>query len=215
MPSGQTLLEATLGKIIPAFEETLVVLRPGDDALAGILAQKFTTLTITIAKNAALGMGHSLAHGATMIHHWQGAAICLGDMPFHESSTLSTLRHGFRTASQPYPIIKPCHNGRAGHPVLFHRHYFAAMQALTGDEGARTLLKAHAAAVQAPSASAARAQRRPFCTVARALRSALLKEPSASSTMTCRAARTATPPVKLAPPRAALAARPALPLAPR
>ena len=148
MPSGQTLLEATLGKIIPAFEETLVVLRPGDDALAGILAQKFTTLTITIAKNAALGMGHSLAHGATMIHHWQGAAICLGDMPFHESSTLSTLRHGFRTASQPYPIIKPCHNGRAGHPVLFHRHYFAAMQALTGDEGARTLLKAHAAAVQ-------------------------------------------------------------------
>ncbi|MEJ6671439.1 MAG: NTP transferase domain-containing protein, partial [Pseudomonadales bacterium] len=34
MPSGQTLLEATLGKIIPAFEETLVVLRPGDDALA-------------------------------------------------------------------------------------------------------------------------------------------------------------------------------------
>lgn len=148
MPSGQTLLEATLGKIIPAFEETLVVLRPGDDALAGILAQKFTTLTITIAKNAALGMGHSLAHGATMIHHWQGAAICLGDMPFHESSTLSTLRHGFRTASQAYPIIKPCHNGRAGHPVLFHRHYFTAMQALTGDEGARTLLKAHAAAVQ-------------------------------------------------------------------
>ena len=148
LPSGDSLLEATLCKIIPAFEETLLVLRPGDESLATALSARFKTLTTTLANDAGLGMGHSLAHGAAKITHWQGAAICLGDMPFHAPNTLSTLILAFRAASQSYPIIQPCHQGRPGHPVLFHRAYFDAMRALTGDQGARTLLKAEAPAVQ-------------------------------------------------------------------
>lgn len=148
LPSGQTLLAATLFKIIPVFEETLLVLRPGDEPLAKALSAQFETLTITLALNAGLGMGHSLAHGASKIRHWQGAAICLGDMPFQAASTLETLIQTFRTASHPNPIIQPSHHGRTGHPVLFHQTYFEAMQALTGDQGARNLLKTQAAAVQ-------------------------------------------------------------------
>ena len=148
LASGESLLQATLSKIIPAFEETLLVLRPGDETLAAALSTQFKSLTTTLADDASLGMGHSLAHGAAKIHHWQGAAICLGDMPFHAPSTLSTLILAFHAASQSSPIIQPCHHGRSGHPVLFHRSYFEAMQALTGDQGARTLLKAQAPAVQ-------------------------------------------------------------------
>ena len=148
LPSGESLLAATLTKIIPAFEETLLVLRSGDETLAAALSTQFETLTTTLADDASLGMGHSLAHGAAKITHWQGAAICLGDMPFHAPSTLSTLIFAFRSASQAHPIIQPCHQGRPGHPVLFHHAYFDAMQTLTGDQGARTLLKSQAAAVQ-------------------------------------------------------------------
>ena len=147
LPSGDSLLEATLSTIIPAFEETLVVLRPGDETLAAALSRRFVTLRTTLADDARLGMGHSLAHGATKITHWHGAAICLGDMPFHAPTTLSTLILSFRAASRPFPIIQPCHQGRPGHPVLFHSAYFAAMRALTGDQGARTLLKAQAHSV--------------------------------------------------------------------
>ena len=148
LPSGESLLEATLSKIIPAFDETLLVLRPGDETLAAALSTRFKTLTTTFADNAGLGMGHSLAHGAANITRWQGAAICLGDMPFHAPSTLSTLIRAFQAASQSHPIIQPCHQGHPGHPVLFHRAYFDAMRALTGDQGARTLLKAEAQVVQ-------------------------------------------------------------------
>jgi molybdenum cofactor cytidylyltransferase len=33
------------------------------------------------------------------------------------------------------------HDGRRGNPVLFARKHFAAMQAITGDEGARSLIQ--------------------------------------------------------------------------
>jgi molybdenum cofactor cytidylyltransferase len=35
----------------------------------------------------------------------------------------------------------PVHNGKRGHPVLFHRRHLAALQSLSGDEGARSILK--------------------------------------------------------------------------
>ena len=148
LPSGDSLLEATLCKIIPAFEETLLVLRPGDESLATALSARFKTLTTTLANDAGLGMGHSLAHGAAPCQWVILAAPWLGDMPFHAPSTLSTLIRAFQAASQSHPIIQPCHQGRPGHPVLFHRAYFDAMRALTGDQGARTLLKAEAQVVQ-------------------------------------------------------------------
>ena len=37
----------------------------------------------------------------------------------------------------------PVHDGRQGNPVLWDRRYVAEMMELTGDSGARSLLKRH------------------------------------------------------------------------
>jgi len=39
----------------------------------------------------------------------------------------------------------PQHDGRQGHPVLFGRDFWAALSRLTGDEGARSVVRAHPA----------------------------------------------------------------------
>ena len=41
----------------------------------------------------------------------------------------------------------PVKDGRRGNPVLWSRRYFPAMQKLTGDTGAKTILKEYAANV--------------------------------------------------------------------
>jgi molybdenum cofactor cytidylyltransferase len=44
-------------------------------------------------------------------------------------------------------IVVPTHDGQWGNPVLWDRSYIPAMMALTGDSGARKLLRQHADAV--------------------------------------------------------------------
>ena len=41
----------------------------------------------------------------------------------------------------------PTHSGQFGNPVLWDRRYFPAMMTLSGDTGARSLLRRHAESV--------------------------------------------------------------------
>ncbi|MCY1558621.1 molybdenum cofactor cytidylyltransferase [compost metagenome] len=43
-------------------------------------------------------------------------------------------------------IVFPVHHDERGHPVLFGRAFWPELQRLTGDEGARRVLRAHASA---------------------------------------------------------------------
>lgn len=147
LPSGKSLLEATVSSLSASFEEILLVLRPGDEVLASALSQACTKLTCVFAPKATLGMGHSLAHGASLISDWEGAAICLGDMPFIQPSSFQQIQLAFFESELEAPIISPSYERRPGHPVLFHHRYFAALGALKGDQGARRLLLEHTESV--------------------------------------------------------------------
>ena len=70
LPDGHSLLSATITKCIRGFGEVIVVLKPGDDALAEELRQQFGPGAVTIvhAQDARLGMGHSLAAGISAVY---------------------------------------------------------------------------------------------------------------------------------------------------
>ena len=57
--------------------------------------------------------------------------------------TLATLNRVMSEAG-PDAVLQPVHAGRSGHPVGFGRGYFAALEKLTGDEGARRVLESAA-----------------------------------------------------------------------
>jgi len=102
-------------------------------ALAGLL------VSFRHAPDFAEGMAASLRTGiGALAADCTGALICLGDMPFVRPDTLDRLA-GFHSGQA---AIFPTYEGKRGNPVLLARSLFADIMLLTGDEGARTILRA-------------------------------------------------------------------------
>lgn len=136
MADGRTLLQATLARYQGAFEDVMVVLRPDDASWSDELVGSDKIY----AADSQLGMGHSLAAGVAAAEHLDALFIALGDMPWVAQATLKALRGALRS---PTHIVQPVHGGAAGHPVGFGRAYFPELRELTGDLGARTVLRRH------------------------------------------------------------------------
>ncbi|MEX2449721.1 MAG: nucleotidyltransferase family protein [Rhodospirillales bacterium] len=71
-----------------------------------------------------------------------GAVICLGDMPRLEAAHVDRLIDAFRR-NRGEAICVPVYRHRRGNPVLWPRAYFAEMQSLSGDTGAKSLIERH------------------------------------------------------------------------
>ena len=142
IPGGTTLLHASTQKYVDCFEQVIVVIRHGDAALADALATRFGAhaLRIVTADHAELGMGHSLAAGIAAAEDCDYAFIALADMPFVETTTLARLKQAMETAASDV-IIHPSFDGQPGHPVGFGHDHFDALRTLTGDAGARSIVK--------------------------------------------------------------------------
>ena len=88
--------------------------------------------------NATNGMARSIAIGAAAVEGSSGVFICPADMPGIGPLDFHLVASAF---AGPDSICRPNFRGRPGHPVLFGSAYFAALRALTGDEGASSLVR--------------------------------------------------------------------------
>ena len=88
-------------------------------------------------------MGASLADTATsgLLNGMSGILIVLGDMPFVSRETLCLLVDFFVTRFCEGMVLRPQFNDEAGHPVLFDESYLPGLKRLSGDEGARSLIR--------------------------------------------------------------------------
>ena len=69
-----------------------------------------------------------------------GAVVLLADMPCVSEAVIDALITAFRQRPDARAIM-PVHQEQRGNPVLLSRKLFPAIETLTGDEGARRLLK--------------------------------------------------------------------------
>jgi molybdenum cofactor cytidylyltransferase len=91
----------------------------------------------------AQGMSTSLSAGLRALPaESDGVLILLGDMPRVEPYVLDALLAAF-AANGAESICVPVHDGRRGNPVLWGGAYFAEMMQLSGDRGAKQLMRLH------------------------------------------------------------------------
>ena len=148
LTSGTTLLEASIERYRCGFDELILVLRPNESG------PKSPQVFVIQAKDAALGMGHSLAAGAreARIRSWSGVFVALADMPFVSATTLATLKQTLQDrleTAQPTAIVQPVFRAsdgsdQPGHPVGFSADLLPEFEALQGDSGAREVVRRHA-----------------------------------------------------------------------
>ena len=139
MADGRSVLAHSVDRACTVFDDVRVVLRDGE---RGEELGLPSACRIISSADFTLGMGHSLAAGAASLvdSEAQAVAILLGDMPWVQSATLGLLAREACGAT----IVLPCHDGQQGHPVLFGRDFWPALARLTGDEGARSVVRANA-----------------------------------------------------------------------
>ena len=138
LPGGDTVVGAAARHLAAATGPVLVVIPPGGSQLAAHLQAAGYPTTECI--DAASGMAASLVHAVRQCRHAQGWIIALGDMPFVRPATIQGLVAALRQGAD---IAVPVCRGSRGNPVAFSRRHAAALLELTGDTGARSLVRAH------------------------------------------------------------------------
>ena len=141
LSDGTSVFQQTLQRIAKAFPDRFVVTRP--EMVPQLEAQARGT-SIHGFEHAEQGMGATLAFAAQCIGDWDGCLVCLGDMPFIETSTYLRIAEQVTVDS----IVTPIFDSRMGNPVAFGRNYFTDLAALTGDSGGRRLTKMYPQAVR-------------------------------------------------------------------
>ena len=127
-----------LVNLVPGVDRAIVVVRSGDEALARALSNRGAD--VTVCPYAANGMGQSLAWAIRATPLAKAWVVALADMPWLETETI---RRVAGAVARGADLVAASHRGTRGHPVGFSRRYYAELAALSGDEGARAIVRAH------------------------------------------------------------------------
>ncbi|MCR4431128.1 MAG: nucleotidyltransferase family protein [Tepidanaerobacteraceae bacterium] len=133
-----TLLEWTLRNASVANLEKLIVVTGYEKDFAEKLCLKYNVEPVYNEKYAS-GMSWSLKKGLSALpKDISGFVIILGDMPFVKTETIDNLVHVFKEHNG---IVIPTYSGEMGHPRVFSAKYKAELMNITGDVGARMVVK--------------------------------------------------------------------------
>lgn len=136
--AGVPIALAAARHMIEALPDSIAVVRPRAQKLGKMLRD--AGYKTVVCRNAAEGMGVSLAAGVRAAHDAGGWVIALADMPFIRPDTIRTI---VKALSEGAAIAAPAYRGERGHPVGFARRFLDELSALRGDAGARDILRQH------------------------------------------------------------------------
>ena len=140
--AGRPLLAHTLAHAAAStLDELILVLGHDADAIAGAVGDHGQRTVIN--PGYAAGQSTSLRAGlAALGPETEAVLVLLGDQPTVSPAVIDAILTAYR--ANPTPIVAPLYDGRRGHPLLFDRSLFPELAQVSGDEGARSIVRAHA-----------------------------------------------------------------------
>jgi molybdenum cofactor cytidylyltransferase len=144
---GQPLISHIARVALAARLEQVIVVT-GSEAAA--VAQALQDMPVEVVHNDHYrdGLSGSLRVGIAAVGTDIAAAlVMLGDQPLLTAEVIDRLVECYEQGGAS--IVAPFADGQRGNPVLFDRRFFAEFQAITGDQGARTVLQTYRDAIVA------------------------------------------------------------------
>jgi molybdenum cofactor cytidylyltransferase len=138
LPGGECVGAAAARNLLAVLPEVIAVVRPDDAALAAALGANGVRIVRCV--NADDGMGASLACAVRARAGAAGWIVALADMPWIEPGTIARVADAVAGGAV---VAAPFHGEARGHPVGFGKSCYEALAALTGDEGAKSVVVSH------------------------------------------------------------------------
>jgi len=154
LAGGDAVVVASARTLLAVLPRVIAVVRAADGGVATAL--RALGCDVTVCVDADDGMAASLVHGLRYSMHYSvnysvhysvhaslpahGWLIALGDMPHVRVTTMQALTDALVGGAV---IAAPVNNGTRGNPVAFSAACLPDLLALSGDAGARAILKRH------------------------------------------------------------------------
>jgi CTP:molybdopterin cytidylyltransferase MocA len=146
-PDGQTVLARAVASLLDAGVPRVVVVA-GAYPVEVRAALGRADRRVAVCDNAAWREGQlsSLLCGLAAVDSpWlEGVLMTLADVPLVTPGTIRRVMRAWRESGAL--IVRPARGGEHGHPVLFDRRLFAELRTASPDQGAKPVVRAHAAA---------------------------------------------------------------------
>ncbi len=146
LPDGRAIAIAAAEHLITALPVSVAVVRADNTILSDAL-KALGFHVVYCDANASL-MADSLVmavqYASTLSLTTKGYVIALADMPYIAPTTIQAVANQL---SHVGGIVIPTFEGKRGHPVGFSANYHDDLLRLSGDEGAKSIVKTHADAV--------------------------------------------------------------------
>ena len=143
LEDGVAIAAHSARNLLAALPDVVAVVRWGDFPLYDMLEQE--GCRVTMFKDAARGMGASLAHGVGEARAADGWVIALADMP---RISADSIRKVVAALERGALIAAPAYQGARGHPVGFGAAMRDELLALNEDQGARGPLERHRGSIE-------------------------------------------------------------------
>jgi len=143
LADGVAIAAHAARNLLAATPDVVAVVRWGDFPLYDMLEQE--GCQVTMFKDAARGMGASLAHGVGQARGADGWVIALADMPRIAPGTIKDVIAALEGGAL---LAAPAYRGERGHPVGFGVALREELLALDNDQGARAVLERHRGALK-------------------------------------------------------------------
>ena len=138
-----TIVEKTIKNLVNCnIDSFFIILGHQSNLLSKVL--KNFKIPLIINESYKEGMSSSIKKGISLIDNKSnGVMICLADMPKITSKTYNILISKFKkfyNSATPL-IILPEYDGKTGNPVILSNHFFSELKEISGDIGAKYLIK--------------------------------------------------------------------------
>tara|TARA_B100001939_G_scaffold134121_1_gene116513 strand:- start:293 stop:943 length:651 start_codon:yes stop_codon:yes gene_type:complete len=138
-----TIIEKTIKNLYKSNIDSFFIILGHQSNLFSKVLKNFK-IPLIINDSYQEGISSSIKKGISLIDHKSnGVMICLADMPKITSKTYNILIDEFKkfyNSATPL-IILPEYNGQTGNPVILSKHFFSELKKISGDVGAKYLIK--------------------------------------------------------------------------
>lgn len=141
---GKTLIRHTAKEALETTCRPVIVVIPPNQPL---LQKELEDMDVLIVENehASLGMSTSIHAGLVRMQTETSQSLAIlfmvVDQPFINATHLTNLVNAYTVSEKS--IVASAYKDQLGVPALFDKKWFPALMQLTGDQGARKLLKAY------------------------------------------------------------------------